>query len=62
MAKKTEKADKTPDAYMVLENGWPLRNYDSKEEAMQYVASRMTSGGDLPTFQVVPVEQVNPPK
>ena len=55
MAKKT---DKTPDAYMVLENGEPLRVYENHDDALSYIGSRVVAGGDLPTFQVVPVEQI----
>lgn len=55
MAKKT---DKTPDAYMVLENGEPLRVYENHDDALSYIGSRVVSGGDLPQFQVVPVVEV----
>ena len=50
--------DKKPDAYLVTENGEPLRVFTDHDAALVYIGSRVVSGGDLPVFMVVPVVEV----
>lgn len=51
-------AAKTPDAYAVTVDGEPVRLYHDEDSAYAYVGRRVLPGGDLPVFEVVPVERV----